>query len=274
MDSKAEFDNVFKQYQRSNIVFTDADIENISYRYVYFSNKLEGNRLNLAQTTTLLKSNIAQGDLPIRDYLEAKGHYKALKFIISAALNKYPLDDRVLKQANKLTLEPYWSLEDAYPNSKAKNQLVGEYKVTQNKITWDYNKRKGEILPLSNPHTVEKNINKVMDMFNQSKSHLIEKTAFLAYQIFIHQPFHDANKRTSRLMTTFVSMKEGLPITAFDYQEKFSNFNHALITSYLEDDKSIMEEFLAKEFIASMGQLIEHQKTLDNSKNKGLSFFI
>jgi Fic family protein len=274
MDYKAEFDSIFQKYQECGIVLSDEDIENMSYRYVYFSNKLEGNRLNLAQTTTLLKNNIAQGDLPLRDYLEAKGHYKALKFIISSSLNKYPLDDRILKQANKLTLEPYWSLEDAYPNSKARNQNVGEYKVVQNKIAWEYNTRKGEIIPASDPETVGKNMIETFDRFNNSKAHIIEKTAFLAYQVFIHQPFHDANKRTSRLMTTFVSMKEGLPITAFDYQEKSSNFNHALITSYLENNKSILEEFLAREFIASMGQLIERQKMLDNSKNKDLSFFI
>ena len=94
---------------------------------------MEGNRLNLAQTTTLLKNNIAQGDLPLRDYLEAKGHYKSLKFILSAALSKYPLDERILKQANKLTLEPYFSIEDSYPGAKAKNQVVGEYKVSQSK---------------------------------------------------------------------------------------------------------------------------------------------
>lgn len=274
MNNLEEFDKVFEEYKNQNIVFTDKDFENISYRYVYYSNKLEGNRLNLAQTTTLLKNNIAQGDLPLRDYLEAKGHYKALKFIISSALNKYPLDERILKHANKLTLEPYWALEDAYPNSKAKNQIVGEYKVLQNKIAWQYGNKNGEILPLSNPGTVEKNIKDVISRFNKSKAHIIEKTAFLAYQVFINQPFNDANKRTSRLITTFVSMKEGLPLTVFDNQTKHTNFNHALITSHLENDKNIVEEFLARDFIITISRLIEQQKKLNDSKDKGLSFLI
>jgi len=274
MNYLKEFDKIFEEYKKQNIVFTDKNFENISYRYVHYSNKLEGNLLNLAQTTTLLKNNIAQGDLPLRNYLEAKGHYKALKFIISAALNKYPFDERILKQANKLTLEPYWALEDAYPNSKANNQRVGEYKVIQNKIAWQYGDKSGELIPSSSPETVEKKILEIISRFNKSKAHIIEKIAFLAYKVFINQPFTDANKRTSRLITTFASMKEGLPITVFDNRAKHTNFNHALITSHLENDRSIVEEFLAREFMITMSGLIEQQKKLNDSKDKGLLFMI
>lgn len=274
MNYLVEFDKIFDQYKKQNIVFADNDYENYSYRYVYYSNKLEGNRLNLAQTTTLLKNNIAQGDLPLRDYLEAKGHFKALRFIISAALNKYPLDERILKQANKLTLEPYWALEDAYPNSKIKNQIVGEYKVIQNKIAWEYDNQKGEIIPFSNPENIILNMKESIQRFNKSEAHIIEKIAFFTYQIFIHQPFNDANKRTSRLMATFVSLKEGLPLTVFDNQEKYTNFNHALITSHIENNKGVLEEFLSMEFIIEMKKLMDQNKKLMASRKKGLSFMV
>jgi len=52
MNYLIKFDTVFEKYKKQDIVFTDNDFENISYRYVYYSNKLEGNRLNLARTGT------------------------------------------------------------------------------------------------------------------------------------------------------------------------------------------------------------------------------
>lgn len=274
MELLKEFDKIFSKYKQYEFSFSNDQLEKEILNYVYYSNSLEGNRLNLAQTTTLLKNNIASGDLPIRDYLETKGHYKALKFILSSAANQYPLDERILKQANKLTLEPYWSIEDSYFNWKKAGQEPGEYKVLPNKTVWEIEKKKGEILPLSDPKTVNKNIKNVIKTFNDSKAHIIERASYLAYNIFIHQAFNDANKRTSRLITTFVTIKEGLPLTAFDNQAKKTNFNHVLIMSHLKENTNILKEFLTKEFLISMKQKIENEKTLKNTNKKGLSFFV
>jgi len=274
MNYKDEFDKVFFQFKELKSSVSETEVEKKLYNYVYYSNKLEGNRLSLAATTILLQHNIAQGNLPLKDYLEAKGHFKSLKFVLSSAANKYPLDERILKQANKLTLETYWALEDAYFNWKEAGQKLGEYKILKNKILWSLDAEKGEIKPHSSVETIANNMKDILKKFNNSKVHFIEKAAFLAFQIFINQPFPDGNKRTARLITTFISIKEGLPLTAFDNQGEKNNFNNALILSYLKKDSRIFEEFLSKEFSTEMYKVIEQEKRINKSQKSGPTFLI
>lgn len=273
MNILTEFDKVFLEYKKITFSLSEEEKLNELYNYVYYSNSLEGNKLNLAQTTTLLRNNIASGNLPLRDYLEAKGHFKALKTIINFADNKYPFDERVLKTANKLTLEAFWNIEDSYFNWKKAGQLPGEYKVLENKIIWEFENKKGEIMPHSNPENVKRNMDIIIKSFNESKSHISERVAYLAFNIFINQPFNDANKRTARLITTFATLKEGLPLTSFD-KNKNTNFNHTLILSHIKKEKEIFIKFLAKDFLISMKQKIEKEKDLRKQTKNGLSFLI
>lgn len=267
-----EFDKTFKEYLSLKIVKNDEQLTKEMYNYVYFSNKLEGNKLSLSQTTTLLVENITSGNLPLRDYLEAKGHFKALKFIVSAGLNKYPLTDKILKQANELTLSAYWAVEDSYPFAKSNNQELGAYKIVQNKVLWELDGLEGEFEPNATPTNVAKKIQELFENFSNSKEHIIRRTAYLAYQIYVLQPFCDGNKRTARLMTTFTSLKEGLPLISFDLQAKNNDFNRALLNTFVNKDQKFIEEFLLKEYITSMIQLIE--KSQKGKTNHNFRFLI
>ena len=168
-----EFDKTFKEYLSLKIVQNDEQLTKEMYNYVYFSNKLEGNKLSLSQTTTLLKDNITTGELPLRDYLEAKGHFKAIKFIVSAGLNKYPLTEKILKQANELTLSAYWAVEDSYPFAKSNNQELGAYKNAQNKVVWHLDGVEGEFEPSATPENIAKKIQEVFENFNSSNEHIM-----------------------------------------------------------------------------------------------------
>lgn len=266
-----EFDKVFKQYKSIEFPFSQKEYEDNIAKYVHYSNSLEGNLLNLMQTTELLQKNKISGDnVRFADVLEAKGHAKALEFVVAAANNKYPFNDRILKQANSLILSSLWESGDTYySESKSKGQELGEYKVQQNKIVWELGNDKGEILPISTPENVQSNMIGIIDEFNHSEAHIIEKISFLAYQIYINQAFVDGNKRTARLMTTFATLKAGLPFSTFNKLGKNTNFNHALITTYLKNDKQIIESFLAKTFTTEMAQKIEQNKAISKPKNLG-----
>ncbi|MCD4794242.1 MAG: Fic family protein [Bacteroidales bacterium] len=268
-----DFNKAFDLYKKKKIFIPDQEEEKVVFEYVYNSNKLEGNKLNLIQTTKLLTQNIAAGDLPLKDYLEAKGHYKALKFILTTGHNKYPLTERILKKANELILGPLWAIEDSYPNWKVNNQELGKYKVLNNKIQWEYNNDTGEISPFSDNNNIEKNINNIITEFNNSKSHILEKVSFLAYNIFIHQPFPDGNKRTARLLTSYATIKEGLPLIPFNIQKK-TNFNDALLQTYFNKDKTIITKFLAIEFTTKLYQLIERNKKLKKTDNNDFIYLI
>ena len=128
-------------------------------------------------------------------------------------------------------------------------------------------------MPQSTPDNVQKNMVNVINKFNNSNHHIIKKTAFLAYQIYINQPFIDGNKRTARLLTTLVTLREGLPFSSFNKLSKKTNFNHSLITTFLKKDNTIFESFLAKVFTTEMAQKIEKEKKL-SKKNYGTINFL
>lgn len=276
MNYLQDFDKVFNEYKKYNFALNlQQQLEQI-YNYVYYSNRLEGNRLNLAQTTALLENNIVAGsNIPFKDYLEHKGLFKATQFIIASAQNNYPLSEKIIKKANELTLSNLWK-DDAnyYGQQKKAGQKLGEYKVFPNKIVWSIDDQEGEIKPISEPGTAEKNCINLLEKYNNSNAHIIEKIAYLTENIYLNQFFVDGNKRTARLITSFESMKYGLPFTAFDNQGKNTNFNHVLVTSYLKNDKSIIEKFLANVFMTEMSQKMQLEKKLKNSKPKNMGFMI
>lgn len=276
MNYLQEFDKIFNEYKNYNFAVNHKqDLEQI-YNYVYYSNRLEGNRLNLAQTTALFENNIVIGsNIPFKDYLEHKGLFKAVQFIISSAQNNYPLNDRIIKKANELTLSNLWN-DDAnyYGQQKKAGQTLGEYKVLPNKIVWNLDKKQGEIKPISEPGTAEKNCINLLEKYNNSNAHIIEKIAYLTENIYLNQFFVDGNKRTARLITTFETMKYGLPFTAFDNQGKNTNFNHVLVTSYLNNDKSIIEKFIANVFMTEMSRKMQQENKLNKSKPKNMGFMI
>ncbi len=276
MNYLQDFDRVFNEYKKYNFAFNyQQHLEQI-YNYVYYSNKLEGNKLNLAQTTALFEHNMVVGsNIPFKDYLEHKGLFKAIQFIISSAQNNYPLTEKIIKKANELTLSNLWN-DDAnyYGEQKKAGQILGNYKVLPNKIVWTIDNQKGEIKPLSEPSTAEKNCIDLFEKYNNSKAHIIEKIAYLTENIYLNQFFVDGNKRTARLITTFETIKYGLPFTAFDNQEKNTNFNHVLVTSYLNEDKSIIEKFIANVFMTEMSRKMQQENKLKNSKPKNIGFII
>jgi Fic family protein len=268
-----EFYNILEQYKKVNIPINLQEEELKKYEYVYYSNKLEGNKLDLSQTTALLKDNIIIGNkASYIDVLEAKGHYKALNFIIGAALNKYPLSVKIVKQANKLLLHNLWNDPDNYYSSwKAEGQILGECKIKDNKILYDFKGKKDIIIPESNKDNAEENLSKLVEKINKSSKHVLEKASELAYQLFLNQFFPDDNKRTARLMATFITMREKLPLTAFNKVKK-ENFNEVLLKSYFDKNTSVLTNYIAKNLIIEMHQELEKVKSVNKNNQNKLSF--
>jgi len=273
MKELEEFDRTFEKYKKEDIYIPqipEKEADKKLIEYVYESNKLEGNQLNLAETTEILTNNRTTGNKRLVDYLEAKGHYKALKMAILAAKKKEPLSENLIRSFNENTLKVLWGLEESYYDWKQKGQKPGRYKVEQNRIYYHYEGKDGKIDPLSNPGNVERNMKKIIETVNGSKDHIIKKASLIAYNIFIHQPFIDGNKRTSRLTVTYLTMKEGLPLTVFNQQKGF-NYNEALLLTYMEKEPSIFVKFISKEFRMGLEKMIQENIELNKNTKKGYS---
>lgn len=90
-----EFNKLYRDFKESDIFIPDNLEEREMIEYVYESNKLEGNKLSLLETTRIITDDVAMGNKKLMDYLEAKGHYKALRYVVIEARKGYGLDEKL-----------------------------------------------------------------------------------------------------------------------------------------------------------------------------------
>src|SRR5690606_38852957 len=182
-------DETFKRFKSINTVLSIEEERALLYRYVFSTNKLEGNKLTLSQTIQLLSSNTISGNnIRISDILEHKGMLKALVRIFRALRNKEHLSVSLIKEINWMVIGSLWEDYSFYFDEKSKGQVYDEFKNSQNliKITQG-NKELQRKDPLSSPENAHQNMEKLVNAINQSNDNIFDKSAFLAEQLWLHK---------------------------------------------------------------------------------------
>lgn len=270
---RKEFEDLKEEFKKMVYDPRIEDYEKQLIEYVYSSNKLEGNLLTLSATEELIKKHTTSTEARLRDILEVKGLEKGVKMMFTFAANKYPLSENIIKSLNGAILSPFTIVQDEYYFSWRESGFVpGNYKTYENKILLTNEKELTEIVPHSSVETVEKNMAILVERINalQDKNE-VEKASILAYEIYINQPFPDGNKRTSRLLFNFMTMKEGLPFVIFNSSPK-ENFNSALIECYKQNSIEPLTKQCYKEINRTLFNIIDN--TNRAKKGKGLSFVL
>ncbi len=257
-----DLQNLLKKYNEIQTTISLEEEQASLFEYVYATNKLEGNLLSLVQTTELFTSDTISGNnIRNSDILEQKGMYRALKRMLLAVRNKEELTIKLLIELNWLTIGSLWN-DDYYLSAKEKGQHTNEFKISQNVISIKKNNVEIEkIMPLSSPENVHKNMEQLLETIHRSSKNIIEKCAFLAQEIWIHQPFVDGNKRTGRLLINFLLMKEGFPL--FSFNNESLNYNSLLVEHYYGSNTNLIKDYLIDILSNKMQQAID-----ENSKIK------
>jgi Fic family protein len=269
-----DFDELFKKYKLLNYVPSIEEEKEKIYEYVYFTNKLEGNRLTLAQTTSLLEKNKISGtDLGIYDILETKGVFNSVNHMLSAIIQKRELSIDLMIELNWQILGSIWKDDFGFVSAKQAGQQTGQFKTIRNRIRIiKSNGEKSYITPLSEPENVKQNMIVLVENINSSKKDVLYKAAFLAQEIWLHQPFVDGNKRTGRLLINFLTMKEGLPL--FSFEDKAKNYNHLLVEQYTEGKKDLIKNYLQARLVQEMDQRIKIIEESNQNKDKGFRIIL
>lgn len=262
-----EIDSLLKKYIKLNFSLSIEEEKEMMYKYVYATNKLEGNKLSLAQTTQLLSSDTISGNnIRISDVLEQKGMFKALTRMFKAVKNNELLSVELMLELNWIILSSLWKNDNSYIDVKLKGQEEGNFKISDNVIIIrKSNKIIERIGPLSTPTDVRHNMNLLVETVNKSDKHIIEKAAFLAQEIWLHQPFLDGNKRTGRLLINFMTMKQSFPLFVFDDQSK--NYNNILVEQYLESKLNLISNYINEQLTEKINYYLDIKNTI--KKNKG-----
>ncbi len=262
MDS--EFDTIVNQYLSANIVLPDQWWDDKKAEFIYNSNKLEGNKLKLADTYSIINDKMHfSGEAQFKDILEVKGHIKALDICIFIAKSKYPFSEKTLQLLNENLLSALWKFDEYYASYKQQNQILGTYKTINNSIKFFLDGEEGKIEPMSNTATVNKNMLEVLTD-NSKISNLLERCAHIAYEIWINQPFSDGNKRTARLTVAYQLMLTGLPLISF--KAEGYHFNEGLLRSHKEKSLKPIMGVIATEVKQQLTEIMDWDKKLKVDK--------
>ena len=267
-----ETNKILEEYKALGMVLSIEEEKELFYKYVYATNKLEGNKLTLSQTTQLLSSDTITGNnIRTSDILEQKGMYKALIRMLKAIREKESLSAELLLELNWLAIGSLWKDDNSYIDAKLKGQTEGTFKISQNLIRITQGTK---VLlrqePFSNPDNVKENTQNIISSVLKSDKSSIEKAAFLAQEIWLHQPFVDGNKRTGRLLINFLTMREGFPL--FVFEDKSSNYNSLLIEQYLENKPNLVIDYIEDRLQITMKNHIKTRKK--SNKGNGFRMFL
>jgi len=267
-----DIDILLNKYKKLNFSLSIEEEKELLYKYVYVTNKLEGNKLSFIQTTQLLSSDTISGEnIRLPDILEQKGMFKALIRMFKAIKDNENLSIELILEFNWLILSSLWKNDNSYIDVKLKGQKENKFKISDNVIII----RKSDkiikrIKPLSSPKNVEKNMNLLVETINKSDKHIIEKAAYLAQEIWLHQPFLDGNKRTGRLLINFLTMKQNFPLFVFEDESK--NYNNILIEQYLESKPNVITNYIKDKLRNKINYYLNLKKTIN--KNTGFRMIL
>ncbi len=232
----------------------------------YHSNSIEGNTLTASETRAFLLHGITAKGKPFRDYVEMKGHDKAIKKLEDIVHKDVQITEKLIKEIHKIIMvEPYDGEAEINP---------GVYKKEPNYL---YSPQ-GERIDFEPPKEIPRLMNELINWLNnhidppKRKKHqydlhpLIIATGFHAQFIKIH-PFGDGNGRMARILTNLILMLCGY-VPAIVRLEKRKIYYNALNASTL-DNPEPLAEFIGEECIHSLEIAIKAAKgaTIDEPED-------
>lgn len=208
----------------------------------YTSNNIEGNTLTRKETELVIDQGITIGGKPLKDYLEAKNHAEAFRYILEILSKKNDISQDDILKIHSIILK---GINDSF---------AGRYRNISVRIS-------GSAVILPNPM-------KVPDLMAEFEKYLKEekdviKRAIMAHFKFVSiHPFVDGNGRVGRLIMNLILLQNGLwPIIIRPRDRK--KYINSIEKGQLTQDLTSYQEFMYKALERSLDTYIEifHPKT-------------
>lgn len=259
-----KIESVLKEYQKLNLSQQKEDKFLELCRYVYSTNRLEGNKLSIEQTIQLLDSDLISGrNIRIRDIYEQRGMFRALNNMIKSLNTNNRFSLELIINLHGALFEEFWEDDVYYFEAKKNKQPNYSLKKVEN-IIYIYSPecRIKRIEPQSSIYNVKENMIKIIQEINSGNDCPIIKGVELAKFIWLHQPFIDGNKRLGRLLINYFTMREGYPL--FSYENiNGKNYNQIMLNDYLNENGKNLFEYVQHRLLLSMQECINNSKKMD-----------
>ena len=208
----------------------------------YTSNHIEGNTLTRRETALVIEEGITTGGKPLKDYLEAKNHADAFRYILDVLSKKKTITQDDILKIHAIVLK---GLDDAF---------AGRYRNIRVRI-------KGSSVVLPNPMKVP-DLMAEFEKYLQTEKDVITRAIMGHFKFVSIHPFVDGNGRMGRLLMNLILLQNGLwPIIIRPRDRK--KYIGGIEKGQLTQDTTSYEEFMYKALERSLDTYVEmfHPKT-------------
>lgn len=188
----------------------------------YNSNAIEGNVFTYGETIALLMEGITAKGKPLKDALDIKGHNEAINFMLDMIHDNRELNEFDIRSLHKLVLgESYYkSAKTADGKPTRKLISVGQYKTEPNHVQT----ATGEIHYYATPEETPAKIQELVSWYNEvittKQFHPIVLASLFHHKFVAIHPFDDGNGRMTRILTNFILLKFGYPVSVIKQERK------------------------------------------------------
>jgi Fic family protein len=177
----------------------------------YHSNAIEGNKLTLGETKSLILHGLTAKGKSLKDHLDIQGHNSVLLLLDDLISDENrDLTENLIRELHELLLiEPYF-VDSTSPDGRPtrKKILLGQYKSTPNNVLTST----GEIHHYTSPELVSAEMTALIDWYRTettNKLHPLLLAAEFHYRFVVIHPFDDGNGRLARILMNMILMKFG-----------------------------------------------------------------
>ena len=237
----------------------------------YHSNAIEGNKLTLGETRSLILHGLTARGKPIRDHLDIEGHDEAVKAIEEAIKDDQALNEVFIRNLHRILLKESYETDAVTPDgSRVRRTIsVGDYKTTPNHVRTST----GETYYFTPPEQVKSAMSDLMDWYKTKEregEHPVIIAATFHYRFVRIHPFDDGNGRMARLLMNMILIKHGYTVALIrreNRDEYFSELELAdkteRLTHFIDYIASCCDYSLTLHLKAAKGESIEDVDDID-----------
>ncbi|MES2629023.1 MAG: Fic family protein [Bacteroidota bacterium] len=240
-------------------------LKKINYRlrleWNYYSNKMEGGTLTLAETRSVMIGNIDVRGKSLKDIIEMDGHDQVVKEILYIGTGDKRVSEKRIKQIHSAIMFEY------VPELKSQ---IGKWKTHPNKLINHKQETVFFTLPAEVPDEMHQLINrtnaeldKIRDQRKDQLHPLVIASSFHKDFVSIH-PFYDGNGRTARILTNLILTSLGYPVIVINEENKQGYYKHLGDVQSYGGDPDLFYEYMADRLIETQ-QLMLQVLTEDDS---------
>lgn len=260
-----------KQEIRQYCEMADDDLKAIIHQklrglWTYHSNAIEGSTLSLGDTLFFLQEGITVGGKPLKDFLDAKNHAKAIDIMYEVVKEQRPIDPQLIKYINYILLSGVDSTLalDPFGNKVSKPLTPGDYKKAPNHVL----QPDGTIHRYIEPYLVPAEMGTLFDWIEAhiKNEHPVVTAAIAHYNMVRVHPFDDGNGRGARILMNLILLREAYTPAIIRIEDRKEYID--CLTLADKGDINPFVGFVAKSLLWTQEAILEEfKKHLNNNNN-------